>query len=256
MSTHLTADRNFDDLAKRFAKTIYSTPRGQLRLRALQQDFSDFSLPANNVSVLDIGGGQGQFSLWLAQQGADISLCDISAEMLSLAQDQFKQQGFKLNSQQCALQEVSHFFPESFDIVLNHAVLEWLEQPLEAIPVLASKVKQGGWLSLMFYNLHGHVWRQLMNGRTLDPISSNPRLREEGNAPQHPIDPSTIEQSLFDLGFTLKRWRGIRCIHDPMNQKIRDRIGEEAVAQADLEYGLIEPYRQLGRYVHFLAQKN
>ena len=256
MSTHLTADRNFDDLATRFTKTIYNTARGQLRLRALQQDFADFSLPIPNAHVLDIGGGQGQFSLWLAQQQANISLCDISAEMLALAQEQFKQQGLNLTSQQCALQEVQRFFPESFDIVLNHAVLEWLEQPLQALPLLANKVKSGGWLSLMFYNLHGHVWRQLMNGRTLDPISSNPRLRDEGNAPQHPIDPNAIEQSLTELGFTLKRWRGIRCIHDPMNQKIRDRIGAEAVAQADLDYGLIEPYRQFGRYVHFLAQKN
>lgn len=256
MSTNLTADRNFDDLAKRFSKTIYNTARGQLRLRALQQDFSDLSLPSQNANVLDIGGGQGQFSLWLAQQQANISLCDISAEMLALAQTQFQQHGFSLNSQQCALQEVNNVFPESFDIVLNHAVLEWLEQPLQALPILASKVKTGGWLSLMFYNLHGHVWRQLMNGRTLDPISSNPRLRKEGNAPQHPIAPSEVESLLVELDFEVQRWRGIRCIHDPMNQKIRDRIGADAVAQADLKYGLIEPYRQFGRYVHFLAQKH
>lgn len=255
MSTDLKADRNFDDLATRFTKTIYDSPRGRLRLRALQQDFNDLSLPNNNAKVLDIGGGQGQFSLWLAQQGADISLCDISSEMLALAQAEFKQHGFSLNSQHCALQDVDEFFPDAFDLVLNHAVLEWLEKPLEALPILASKVKSGGWLSLMFYNLHGHVWRQVMNGRTHDPLGSNARLRQEGNAPQHPLDPSKVEESLNQLGFEVKRWRGIRCIHDPMNQKIRDRIGEEKVALADLEYGLIEPYRQFGRYVHFLAYK-
>lgn len=256
MSTNLKADRNFDDLATRFTNTIYNTARGRLRLRALQQDFSDFSLPLKNDNVLDIGGGQGQISLWLAQQGANINLCDISAEMLTLAQAQFKEQGLALNSQQCALQDVDNLFPGTFDLVLNHAVLEWLEQPLEALPILASKVKSGGWLSLMFYNLHGHVWRQVMNGRTHDPRGSNTRLRQEGNAPQHPLDPNTVEELLNQLGFKIKRWRGIRCIHDPMNQKIRDRIGEEKVALADLEYGLIEPYRQFGRYVHFLAYKH
>lgn len=255
MSKHLTADRNFDDLASRFTKTIYDTARGRLRLRALQQDFRDFSLPHKGATVLDIGGGQGQFSLWLAQQGANINLCDISAEMLTLAQAQFDEQGFNLNSEHCALQEVDAVFPGTFDLVLNHAVLEWLEQPLQALPILASKVKSGGWLSLMFYNLHGHVWRQLMNGRTEDPLSSNARLRQEGNAPQHPIDPQQVESLLTPLGFEIQRWRGVRCIHDAMNAKIRDRIGEESVAQADLEYGLLEPYRQFGRYVHFLAYK-
>ena len=37
-------DRNFDDLAERFSRTIYATPRGQLRLMALEQDFSDCML--------------------------------------------------------------------------------------------------------------------------------------------------------------------------------------------------------------------
>ena len=108
----------------------------------------------------------------------------------------------------------------------------------------------------MFYNLHGHQWRQLMNGRTHAPASANPRLREEGNAPQHPLDPDQIEHAMASLGFELKRWRGIRCIHDHMHQKIRDRIGQEAVNAADLEAGLQEPYRRLGRYVHFLLQKH
>src|SRR5690554_8217988 len=90
MSTDLTSDRNFDDLAKRFTKTIYNTARGRLRLRALQADFNDFSLPSEHATVMDMGGGQGQFSLWLALQGASINLCDISAEMLSLADNRFK----------------------------------------------------------------------------------------------------------------------------------------------------------------------
>ena len=251
-----TADRNFDDLAERFRRTIYATPKGQLRLAALQQDFSDLNIPLNAAQILDIGGGQGQFSLLLAQQQAHISLCDISEEMLTLARDQFAAQQLPLISKQCGLQDCAAEFPQQYDVVLNHAVLEWLEQPLEALQQLADRVKPGGWLSLMFYNLHGHQWRQLMNGRTHAPTSSNQRLRESGNAPQHPLDPDVIQQQLETLGFSLQRWRGIRCVHDHMHQKIRERIGQDKVNLADLEFGLQEPYRRLGRYVHFLAQKD
>ena len=252
-------DRNFDDLAARFSRTIYATPRGKLRLLALKQDFADcqsaMHTPINKASVLDIGGGQGQFSLTLAEQGAKVSLCDISDEMLKLARDQFAAANLTLTAQRCSLQDAAETFPDTYDIVLNHAVLEWLENPLEALPLLAEKVKAGGVLSLMFYNLHGHQWRQIMNGRTHAPKESNPRLRKEGNAPQHPLDPDAIQTALEALGFELIRWRGIRCVHDHMHQKIRERIGQDVVNTSDLEVGLQEPYRRLGRYVHFLLKK-
>lgn len=250
-----SADRNFNDLAERFSRTIYATPRGQLRLRALEQDFSDCVPDLQGQQVLDIGGGQGQFSLCLAQQGAQVSLCDIADEMLALARDQFAAAGQPVEIRHGALQDAATLFPGQFDVVLNHAVLEWLAEPMAALPLLADRVKPGGYLSLMFYNLHGHQWRQLMNGRTHAPASANPRLRAEGNSPQHPLDPDAIQAAMEEQGFELLRWRGIRCIHDHMHQKIRERIGQDAVNKSDLETGLLEPYRRFGRYVHFLLQK-
>lgn len=255
MSNQPLPDRNFDDIAQRFSRTIYATARGRLRLKALALDFADLQVPIHNAQVLDIGGGQGQFSLQLAQMGAHISLCDLSADMLQLAQDQFQAANLPIHIKHCPLQEVAAHFPNQYDIVLNHAVLEWLEAPIEALPLLANKVKNGGFLSLMFYNKHGHVWRQLMNGAVDDPLGANPKLRAEGNAPQHPLDPELIERELSALGFTLLRWRGIRCIHDHMPQKVRERVGEEAIEQSDLKFGILEPYRQFGRYLHFLAKK-
>lgn len=251
-----TSDRNFDNLSDRFQRTIYDSPRGQLRLLALQQDFADLAIPLTQAQVFDIGGGQGQFSLQLAKQGAAIHLCDISDAMLTEAKLAFAAEQQPLVAQVCSLQDCAAIFPNTYDIVLNHAVLEWLSQPLAALPLLADRVKPGGWLSLMFYNLHGHRWRQLMNGRIHDPEGANEHLQTAGNSPQQPLDPKEVEQHLTALGFRIERWRGIRCIHDHMHQKIRERIGQDPIIQADLEFGLQEPYRQLGRYVHFLARKS
>ncbi|MGB1092123.1 MAG: rRNA methylase, partial [Oceanobacter sp.] len=121
---------------------------------------------------------------------------------------------------------------------------------------ICEQVRPGGWLSLMFYNLRGHQWRQIMNGRTHASRDSNTRLRSEGNAPQHPLDPEWVFHSLESLGFEIAQWRGIRCVHDHMHQKIRERIGSEKVEVADLEFGLIDPFRQLGRYIHVMAKRN
>lgn len=254
-STNTQPDRNFDDLAQRFRKTIYDTPKGQLRLEALKADIKYLNLSLEQLPVLDLGGGQGQYSLWLAQQGARVSLCDLSNNMIALARHRFEQAQLPLTSVCCPIQQAHEHFQPSYPLVLNHAVLEWLEQPFETLPAISRFVAPNGWLSLMFYNLHGHQWRQLMNGRTHAPTSANQRLRTEGNSPQHPLAPDQVFRALENLGFSIHRWRGIRCIHDHMHQKIRERIGQEAVNRADLEFGLQEPYRQFGRYIHVLAQK-
>ncbi|MDP2548865.1 methyltransferase domain-containing protein [Oceanobacter sp. 4_MG-2023] len=255
VSDKLAPDRNFDDISARFRKTIYDTPKGQLRLAALRQDFADLKIALPNARVLDLGGGQGQFALELARQGAAIHLCDISETMLTQAKHSFAADNLPLNSACCSLQSASDRFPGQFDLVLNHAVLEWLEQPYDALQAITSKVATNGWLSLMFYNRHGHQWRQIMNGRTHAPDGSNDRLRQEGNAPQHPLDPDKVMDKLQAGGFDIVRWRGIRCIHDHMHQKIRDRIGQPAVNQADLEFGLQDPYRLFGRYIHVMARR-
>lgn len=248
-------DRNFDDIAKRFTRTIYDTMKGRIRLAALQQDFQDFHLPMAGQSVIDIGGGQGQFSLWLAKQGSTITLCDLSQEMLSMAKAYFAQEQLTLTTHCLPLQRIPATLPEQYDIVLNHAVLEWLEQPLEALPILASKVKPQGWLSLMFYNEYGHVWRHLMNGVLDTPMQSTEKLRKKGNAPQHPLRPEQIEKELTQLGFEIVRWRGVRNVYEHMPQKMRERHSEAELINIDLQYGLLEPYRRLSRYIHFLARK-
>ncbi len=248
-------DRNFDDLTQRFRKTIYDSPRGALRLAALKQDFTDFSLPQKGMRVLDLGAGQGQFALWLAQQGAQLHLCDVSSQMLEQAKQSFAAAALPLQTRHCAVQDIDDHLPGQFDLVLNHAVLEWLADPMAALHTLCSKVAKDGTLSLMFYNLHGHRWRQLMIGRVHSPDSANQRLRAEGNSPGIPLDPLLVEQQLNQNGFEVLRWRGIRCIYDHMHQKIRERVGEADLTKSDLEFGLMEPYRQLGRYVHFLAKR-
>ncbi len=250
----MCADRNFDDMAERFGRTVYQTPRGQLRLRALEADFQTLQSDFAGLKVLDIGGGQGQFSLWLAQQGAHITLCDISEEMIALARRAFASQGLSATIQRCALQDVATQFPETYDIVLNHAVLEWLDDPLAALQTLTRRVAPQGVLSLMFYNRIGHQWRQLMNGRVQAPDSANTRLRKAGNAPQNPLYPEQVLDALKTLDFDIVSWRGIRCIRDHMHEVIRQRIGEDAIAEADLHYGTIDPFRQFGRYIHVLAR--
>jgi len=252
-------DRNLDDLKPRFHKNIYGTPKGQLRLYALREDFKRFELMASagNNTVLDAGGGMGQFSSELAANGYQVDLCDISQEMLNEAERVYKTQApaAKVGFKQCAIQDIPQQYPEQYDLVLNHAVLEWLEDPQQALQILYDKVKPGGWLSVMFYNIHGRIWRGIMNGKLHAPSTSTPRMADEGIAPQQPLEPQWVHAQLIELGLEVKSWRGIRFVYDHMHQKIRDRVGIEAIAQSESEFGYQPPYRDLARYVHMLCHK-
>lgn len=247
-------DRNFDNLTKRFKKNIYGTPKGMLRLYALREDFSKFNIGQEEpLSILDAGGGMGQFSSELAKKGHKIELCDISAEMLAGAKSLFKEQGLEsqVNFTQCSIQQI----PQHFDLVMNHAVIEWVVDPTAALRTLYQQVKPGGWLSVMFYNVHGKTWRGIMNGKLHAPTTSTERMSKEGISPQQPLEPQWVHDQLIDLGLEVKSWRGIRFIYDHMHQKIRDRAGLEAVAASESEFGELAPYRDLARYVHMLCYK-
>lgn len=253
-----SSDRNFDDLTKRFKKNIYGTPKGMLRLYALRDDFSKFNIGQEEpLSILDAGGGMGQFSSELAAKGHKIELCDISAEMLVGARSLFKEQGLEsqVNFTQCSIQDIPQNFDQQFDLVMNHAVIEWLVDPTEALSTLYQQVKPGGWLSVMFYNVHGKTWRGIMNGKLHAPTTSTERMSKEGISPQQPLEPQWVHDQLIDLGLEVKSWRGIRFIYDHMHQKIRDRVGLEAVAASESEFGELAPYRDLARYVHMLCYK-
>ncbi len=51
-----------------------------------------------------------------------------------------------------------------FDLVLCHAVLEWLAQPQQALHKLFGLIRPGGHLSLMFYNRDALIFRNLIRG--------------------------------------------------------------------------------------------
>jgi S-adenosylmethionine-dependent methyltransferase len=252
------SDRNFDDLTKRFKNNIYGTPKGLLRLYALREDFDKFKIGTKEpLSVLDAGGGMGQFSSELAAQGHSIELCDISAEMLAGAKSLFEEHNLssQINLTHCGIQDIPEKFNQQFDLVMNHAVLEWLADPAEAIDTLYQQVKPGGWLSIMFYNVHGRTWRGLMNGKLHAPATSTERMATEGISPQQPLEPQWVHDQLTGLGLEVKSWRGIRFVYDHMHQKIRDRVGLEAIAASESEFGYQAPYKDLARYVHMLCHK-
>ncbi|WP_236250338.1 methyltransferase [Microbulbifer sp. ALW1] len=263
MSDCKMGDRNFDDLAERFKKRIYGGLKGEIRLAVLNRDLApQLDSPAAELTVVDAGGGQGQFALDLAASGHKVWITDISRNMLDLAAVQVAERGLEQRVQlaQLPLQglRTDPGIPAA-DLLLCHAVLEWLEQPQQALVHLADGLKPGGYLSLTFYNRRALEFRLLQRGslRQLD------RNRESGDwgghpgslTPKNPLLPEEVMDWVAQAGLSLIAYSGIRCFHDFMTPEMRDKLPPAAIVEKELDYSRVDPYRQLARYVHLLCRR-
>lgn len=259
-------DRNFDDLAKRFKKNIYGGLKGDIRLAVLNRDFAEhvpmapFATAARPWRILDAGGGQGQFSLQLAKAGHQVVVCDISAEMLKLAEEQVQAEGVEANVTlvHCAIQELGqHLQPEEqlLDLVICHAVMEWMQEPQALLGYLSAYLREGGYLSLTFYNRHSLIYKNLLRTNFKKIINQDYGGSKGSLTPINPLDPQDVLSWMQASPFRLLEHSGIRVFHDYIfNEEHRLREPEQLL-QLELAFSRQEPYRSLGRYMHLLAQK-
>lgn len=256
-----TADRNFDDLAPRFARNVYGGHKGELRLAVLQRDFeqclpgylaTDSSVPGRRI--LDAGGGQGQFSAGFAEQH-QLTLCDISAGMLALAAEQPGAERIRFihTSIQSLAEQPEH--REQYDLVICHAVLEWVVEQEALLTALYCLVRPGGHLSLTFYNAHGLAFKSLLRGQAPTILTGEFRPHRGSLTPNRPVTPAQVMQWLGEDRWTLVCHSGIRVFSDYLLTPEGKAMAPEQRLEWELTLSRQEPYRSLGRYQHMLLEK-
>lgn len=250
-------DRHFDQLATRFAEKIYGGAKGAIRLAVLQADLTEI-LPAEPATrplrVLDIGAGLGHMSLWLATQGHVVTLAEPAAPMLEGARQQFAQAGQTATFIQAPWQDLLGQLTEPYDLVLCHAVLEWLAEPHAILPVLHQLTAADGWLSLAFYNRDALVYRNLLKGH-FRKLRMHDNLAGEKHSltPQRPLDPRELATQLDGL-WRLERHSGVRVFHDYMPVEFQAKAPLAEILEMELAHRRHPAYAGLGRYLHWLCR--
>lgn len=246
-------DRVFDGLAEKFASSLYGTARGEIRL-AILEHVLERALPLDGAPALDVGGGLGQMSAWLAGRGHPVTLAEPSGDML-LAADQTLGE-LPVTRVQAPLNALPHLAPGPWPIVVCHAVLEWLAQPQEAMAVLKSLMAPGARLSLMVFNRDALRLSNIAKGN-LDKALED-RLSGTGRRQRlTPISPLTHDDIVAwcrASGLHIEQVAGVRVFHDYLREK--DISGERLAKLLELEkrYCQVEPHWRLGRYLHYLIR--
>lgn len=252
-------DRNFDDLADKFSQNIYGTTKGKIR-QAILWDELEKILPGLSpypLSVLDAGGGVGQVSSGLAAQGHQVLLCDLSGEMLRRAEEHAAAQGVSHNMQfrQISAQQVGEHLDKPVDLVLFHAVLEWVAEPEKVLKALFDLLRPGGVMSLMFYNLHGLTLRTLTLGNFGYLRTNLTKRKKRTLSPDYPRDPVQVYRWLEECGFVIEQRAGIRVFSDYMKPPKGEPKSDEEIIEMERRYCRQEPFLSLGRYIHVTARK-
>lgn len=255
-------DPNFDDIADKFTQNIYGTTKGKIREPVIWQDLNSLLdlLPNKPLKILDAGGGEGFFASKLASMGHQVIVCDISATMLARAKLLAKEKKVSHNMQfiHCSVQNITQYLTEmgAVDLVLFHAVIEWISEQKSAIKTLSDIINPGGAFSIMFYNANGLVMRNAVLGNFYLATTNIERRRKRSLTPLNPLLPETVYQWLAEFDFRIVSKTGVRVFHDYLESRQLQNKDFPALLALEQRYCRQQPYIDLGRYIHVMAFKS
>src|SRR5690606_28092608 len=206
--------------------------KGAIRLAVLQADLAEV-LPSRPLRVLDVGAGLGHMSLWLAGQGHAVTLAEPAAPMLDGARERFAAAQLPAQFLQASWQELATQAHEPYDLVLCHAVLEWLAEPAAILAPLRQLTAEDGWLSLAFYNRDALIYRNLLKGHFRKLRKE--RFAGEGQSltPQRPLDPRELETQLAPH-WCIEARSGVRVFHDYMPAEFQAKAALDDLLEMEL----------------------
>ena len=249
-------DKDFDAMGAAWDHSIYGATKGFIRSEVLWEDMTAQipGLAEGWLSVLDAGGGSGRLAARMAKAGNRVTLCDPSGEMLALArQTAAAEVGDEVTFVQSTIADLRSHLGQRFDLVICHAVLEWLGEPEKAPGELAELMAPSGRLSLLFYNFNAALLKRAVRGEVgaaLREMKSGPEARSDGAVPLREED---VRAWLSAAGLEVEHRAGVRIFHDHVEGPLDERGLAELLA-LELRCRTEEPFASLAQHIHLVCR--
>ena len=179
--------------------------------------------------------------------------------MLEIAKQNAGEAAQNITWHTCPYQQLDDKLTGKYDLILCHAVLEWLAEPKLIMDFfdrwLADSGAEKGVLSLCFYNPASFVYRNLVMGN-FNLLHNKDFKADNGSlTPNHPVAKDEVIAWIGDHHYQILHTSGLRVFHDYSPLKRGGHTNPQAVIDMEVAYSGQDPYKWLGRYLHFLVSK-
>jgi SAM-dependent methyltransferase len=231
--------------------------RQELVTRQLDEQIAGRFPVGKRLRVLDVGMGQGTQALRLARAGHQVTGVERDATMIAAARARLAGEPEGIRERVRLVQSDGrdtgvHFLPGSFDVVLCHGVLMYVDEPDPLLAGLARMLAPGGLLSLLVRNGDALALRPGLAGdwetalAAFDTSAYRNRLGLDVRADRL----SDLTATLAGIGAPLHTWYGVRVCTDTAadGAEIPDDLG--TLLAVEERAGKTDPYRGVAALLH------
>ncbi|MER5858453.1 class I SAM-dependent methyltransferase [Streptomyces sp. NPDC059688] len=209
------------------------------------------------LRVLDVGMGQGTQALRLARLGHQVTGVEQDSTMIATAREALAGEPEGIRARVRLVEGDGrdtgvHFLPGSFDVVLCHGVLMYVEEPDPLVAGLARMLAPGGLLSLLVRNGDALAVRPGLSGdwagalAAFDTTAYRNRLGLDVRADRL----ATLTATLAGIAAPLHAWYGVRVFTDTAadGADIPEDLG--TLLAVEERAGRTDPYRGVAALLH------
>lgn len=212
------------------------------------------------LRVLDVGMGQATQALRLARAGHEVTGIEREPRLIAVARELVAAEPQGIRDRMRIVEGEGrdtgvHFLPGSFDVVLCHGVLMYVEEPDPLLAGLARMLAPGGLLSLLVRNGDALAMRPGLTGDwggalgAFDTTAYRNRLGLDVRADRL----GALTGTLAGIGAPLHAWYGVRVFTDLAadDAVVPESQGDfEVLLAAEERAGRSDPYRQVAALLH------
>ncbi|MBX7264703.1 methyltransferase domain-containing protein [Micromonospora sp. Llam7] len=216
--------------------------------------------PDAELTVLDVGGGTGGFAVPLALVGHRVTVVDASPDALAALSRRAAEAGVaeRVRAVQGDGDALAGLVePASVDLVLCHAVLEVVDDPVPVVSALAGALRPGGAASVLVAGRAAAVLGRAINGH-LDAATALAADPEGSTGSRDTLrrrfDADGAAALLAAAGLTVEEIHGVRVLADLLPAAVADG---QPRALVDLERTLAArpPWRDVAAQLHLFARR-
>jgi S-adenosylmethionine-dependent methyltransferase len=254
----------FQSGAEKYAAYL-QTAEGKLRLDLAFANLMKF-LPGPQVRgslrALDIGCGTGALAVRLAELGVSVCALDSSEGMVDLARDAARRAGvvekmeLKLGD---AVQITELFETGSFDVILCHNVLEYVEDPVAVLRIAGRMARDAmSILSVVVRNQTGEVLKAAIKegdlGAAEHNLTAEWAVESLYGGSVRLFSAKALQELLTEASLVETARRGIRVISDYLPLRISLEAEYERILELELKLGSGPEFVPVARYIQCLAR--